>query len=139
MVSLDWGRHLKHAAKSWAILWASMVAGTLTPARPGCKPPHEVLVPARMAHIDIRRNHSLGLERAREAAVHIAKRLEDTIDVRYRWEGDDLMLERTGATGRFHVRAEDVHVEIDLGFALRPLRGRVTKRVHDYLDEYFSG
>ena len=91
-----------------------------------------------MATIEIRRDHALGLEKAREAAVKVAKKLEERIQVRYRWEGDDLALERTGATGRFHIREDEVHVQIDLGFALRPLKGRVTQRVHDYIDEYFQ-
>jgi hypothetical protein len=30
-------------------------------------------------------------------------------------------------------------VQIDLGLPLRPLKGRVTQRVHDYLDEFFAG
>jgi putative polyhydroxyalkanoate system protein len=90
-----------------------------------------------MATIDIRRRHEFGLERARQAAVAIAKELEERIDVRYRWEGDDLTLDRTGATGRFEVRADEVRVLIDLGLPLRPLKGRVTKRVHEYLDEHF--
>jgi putative polyhydroxyalkanoate system protein len=90
-----------------------------------------------MATIDIRRRHDIGLERAREAAVAIARELAERIHVRYRWEGDDLALDRTGATGRFEVREEEVRVLIDLGLPLRPLKGRVTKRVHEYLDEHF--
>lgn len=92
-----------------------------------------------MATIDIRRQHQIGLARARDAAVAIAKKLEDRIQVRYHWEGDDLALVRTGATGRFEVREDHVRVLIDLGLPLRPLKGRVTKRVHDYLDEHFPG
>jgi putative polyhydroxyalkanoate system protein len=92
-----------------------------------------------MATIDIRRRHKLGLSKARAAAVAVAKRLEERIGVRYGWEGDDLTLERPGATGRFRIREDEVHVEIDLGLPLRPLKGRVTQRVHDYLDEFFAG
>ncbi len=91
-----------------------------------------------MATIDIRKRHQIGLDRARQAAVAIAKELEDRIDVRYRWEGDDLALSRTGATGRFEVRDDEVRVLIELGLPLRPLKGRVTKRVHEYLDEHFT-
>ena len=90
-----------------------------------------------MASIDIRRRHQFGLEKAREAAVAIAKQLEERIDVRYRWEGDDLQLVRTGATGRLEVREDEVRIVIDLGLPLRPLKGRVTKRVYEYLDEHF--
>lgn len=88
-----------------------------------------------MATIDISRNHSLGLERARVAIEAIAAKLGESVDARYRWEGDNLLLERPGATGKINVTADSVRVEINLGFALRLLKGKVTKRVHDYLDE----
>ncbi len=90
-----------------------------------------------MATIDIRRSHDFSLEKAKEAAVAIAKQLDERIGISYRWEGDDLALKRTGATGRLEVREREVRVLIELGLALRPLKGHVTKRVHDYLDEHF--
>ena len=88
-----------------------------------------------MATIDVRRNHTLGLPAAREAAERIAEKLRDKLEVRYRWEGDDLRFERTGANGRIHVTATEVRVEIDLAFLLKPMKGKVESKVHQYLDE----
>ncbi len=88
-----------------------------------------------MATIEISRAHSLGRKRARVAMEGLAEQLKKSIDARYRWEGDDLRLERTGATGNIHVTEEQVQVVIKLGFALSILKGKVTRHVHDYLNE----
>lgn len=88
-----------------------------------------------MATIEISRSHWLGKDEAREAAEGIARRLESKLDVKYRWEGDDLRFERTGAKGRIHVADGAVRVEVDLGMMLRPMKGKVEQKIHQYLDE----
>jgi putative polyhydroxyalkanoate system protein len=88
-----------------------------------------------MATIDVTRSHSLGKDKARDAAEGIAKRLQSKLDVKYRWDGDDLKFERTGAKGRIHVSDASVRVEVDLGLMLRPMKGKVEQKVHEYLDD----
>ena len=88
-----------------------------------------------MATIDIRRSHSIGKDAARKAAEGIAAKLKDKLSVTYRWDGDDLRFERTGANGRIHVTDNEVRVEVDLGFLLKPMKGKVEQKVHQYLDE----
>jgi putative polyhydroxyalkanoate system protein len=89
-----------------------------------------------MATIDIRRTHALGLEKAREAAEAVAKRLQDKVEAKWRWVGDEIVFERTGAKGRIAVTPSSVHVEIDLSFVLRPLKGKLEQKANQYLDEY---
>ena len=88
-----------------------------------------------MATIDVTRQHSLGKDKAKEAAEGIAKKLETKLDVKYRWDGDDLRFERTGAKGRIHVTDDRVRVEVDLSLMLRPMKGKVEQKIHQYLDE----
>ena len=88
-----------------------------------------------MATIDIRRTHAIGKDKARKAAEGVAERLKEKLEVKYRWEGDDLTFERTGASGRIHVTDNEVRVEVDLNFLLRPMKGKVEQKVHQYLDE----
>ena len=88
-----------------------------------------------MATIDIRRSHSIGKDAARKAAEGIAAKLKDKLSVTYRWDGDDLKFERTGANGRIHVTDNEVRVEVDLGFLLKPMKGKVEQKVNQYLDE----
>jgi putative polyhydroxyalkanoate system protein len=88
-----------------------------------------------MATIDVRRSHDIGKEAARKAAEQIAQKLKDKLSVTYRWEGDDLRFERTGASGRIRVTDTEVRVEVDLGFLLKAMKGKVESKVHQYLDE----
>jgi putative polyhydroxyalkanoate system protein len=88
-----------------------------------------------MPTIDVRRSHSIGRDGARAAAESIAKKLESKIGVRYAWKGDDLEFDRTGASGRIRVSDDEVLVQIDLGLMLRPMKGKIERRVHEYLDE----
>ncbi len=89
-----------------------------------------------MATIDIQRTHSLGKDKARAAAELVAERLKEKIDATYRWDGDDLRFERSGAKGRIHVTDSTVRLEIDLSLVLRPLKGKIEEKAHKYLDEY---
>lgn len=88
-----------------------------------------------MATIDVSRSHTMGKDRAREAAEGIAKRLENKLDIKYRWEGDDLKFERTGAKGTIFVTDDKVRVAVDLGMMLRPMKGTVEQKIKQYLDE----
>ena len=90
-----------------------------------------------MATIDIRRSHSVGKDKARSLAEGIADKLKDKLDVTYSWDGDHLRFQRTGAKGSILVTDDVVHVQIDLAFALRPMKGMVEGRVKKYMDESF--
>lgn len=90
-----------------------------------------------MATIDITRKHSAGKDKAREVAESIAERLKDKIGITYRWAGDDLNFERTGAKGTIHVADDSVRVEVDLKMMLRPMKGKIEGKIHQYLDESF--
>jgi putative polyhydroxyalkanoate system protein len=89
-----------------------------------------------MATIDIKRSHNVGKEKARAAAEQVAERLKEKIDATYRWDGDDLRFERSGAKGRIAVSATEVRIEIELSLLLRPLKGKIEEKAHKYLDEY---
>ncbi|MCS6798777.1 MAG: polyhydroxyalkanoic acid system family protein [Myxococcota bacterium] len=88
-----------------------------------------------MPTIEVRRSHALGKERARQAAERLAQRLRDRIDVRYEWAGDELRFERTGARGHVRVGDQEVHVRIELGMLLVPMKSTIEGKLHRYLDE----
>ena len=89
-----------------------------------------------MASIDISRKHSLGLEAARGAAEKVAQSLKEQLDASYSWKGDNLVWQRTGAKGEIRVSESEVRVLAELSFLLRPLKGKIEGKVHEYLDEY---
>ncbi|RMG17359.1 MAG: poly(3-hydroxybutyrate) depolymerase [Deltaproteobacteria bacterium] len=88
-----------------------------------------------MARIEIRRRHSLGKERAREMAERLARDLQERLDAQYRWEGDVLRFERSGAKGQLTVGEDEVSLWIELGLVLRPMRSAIEKQIVAYLDD----
>ena len=91
-----------------------------------------------MPSIDIRRAHSRPLAEARRKVEHVAEHLASRVDMRWRWEGNELHFERSGVDGHIKVSARQVHVTANLGFLLSALRGSVEREVHRYLDEEFG-
>lgn len=88
-----------------------------------------------MATIDISRDHQLGLEKAKAAAEGIAEKLKEKVQVDYRWQGNDLVFDRSGAKGSIVVSENNVRVQIDLGMMLRPMKGMIESKVNEYLDK----
>lgn len=91
-----------------------------------------------MATIDLRRSHTIGKDKAKVAAQSIADKLKEKIEIQYRWEGDSLLFERSGAKGRIDVTDSEVVVEVDLGLMLRPMKGSITEKIQSYLDKSLS-
>ena len=93
-----------------------------------------------MATIEIRRPHHLPLPEARRRAEQLARRIEQRLSVLWRWQSDDL-LELTappgpasGARGQVRLTPEQVHIDVDLPFALRPVRRMLEGKLNDKLD-----
>ncbi|MCB9667303.1 MAG: polyhydroxyalkanoic acid system family protein [Myxococcales bacterium] len=89
-----------------------------------------------MPGIDIRRAHTLGKDAARKAADALSTELTNKLQVQSHWEGDVLKFERTGAKGQVAVSDSLVHVSVELGLMLRPLKGAIEAQVNKYLDRY---
>lgn len=88
-----------------------------------------------MADIDIRRMHNKTPEEARRIAQEVADRLSGKFDTEVRWQGDHLVFERTGLSGKLEVMPDHVRIQADLGLLLRPLKGRIVAEVERFLDE----
>ncbi|MDT8438185.1 MAG: polyhydroxyalkanoic acid system family protein [Wenzhouxiangellaceae bacterium] len=91
-----------------------------------------------MSEIDIRKPHAFDLEGAQEIADQLAQDLADKFDVRYGWDGDTIVFERTGCHGEIDVDAKCVHVRARLGFFLSYLKPAVEREIHRYLDQHFG-
>lgn len=92
-----------------------------------------------MADIEIRREHSLGLQGAREAADRMAEHLGRKFDLRGAWEANSFRFERPGVTGFLAVTAKDLQLSVTLGFLLKALRGSLERAIHEELDQLFAG
>jgi putative polyhydroxyalkanoate system protein len=92
-----------------------------------------------MATIDIKRNHSLGLETAKTKAAELADGMKDKLGIVWRWDGNQIKFDAPsgmakGATGQVTVSDTSIRVEIDLPFMLRPMKGMVEGKVTEKLD-----
>ncbi len=96
-----------------------------------------------MATIDIRRQHALTKEDARQRAEDLARGMEDKLGIRWRWEGDLIRFEAPGgaakgAKGLVRVEASAVQVEIDLPFLLKAMKGTIESKVSERLEAVLS-
>ena len=91
-----------------------------------------------MSEIVIHRPHGLQLEKAKDVAEKIVRRLRDDFGGSYTWEGDSLRFRRTGASGQVAVTPDDIDIRVDIGLLLRPLRARIEREITALLDEHFG-
>lgn len=92
-----------------------------------------------MSIIEIQRHHTLDHDHAIAASDELAKSLSDRFDVNYTWQGDTLTFSRSGAKGKLTVQPHLIHIRMELGFLLRPFKGRIEKEIHDHLDGLIEG
>jgi putative polyhydroxyalkanoate system protein len=91
-----------------------------------------------MSDIDIRRNHSLPMARARKHAEQMARALREKFDLESVWEGNVLRFSRTGVSGALTVSETHVRIEAKLGLLLGFLKPQIENHIHENLDEIFA-
>ena len=87
-----------------------------------------------MSVIDITRHHTLSHDDAMAIAENLAKSLAERFDVVYSWSGDTLNFKRSGVKGELTVEPALIHARMELGFLLRPFKGRIEQEIHNHLD-----
>lgn len=88
-----------------------------------------------MATIEVTRTHGMESSEIRAAVQVVAQQLQRDLSARYAWNGDRLNFECPGASGHIEVTGSDVRVAVDLGWLLKPMRGRIEQSINQYLDE----
>ena len=92
-----------------------------------------------MADLNLHRDHTLGLARARKVALKWAEHVEAKLDMECTIiEGDDedvLEFKRSGVDGRMVVAATYFDLEAKLGFLLKAFLGTIEAEVSKQLDE----
>ena len=91
-----------------------------------------------MADLNLRRDHNLGLARARKVALKWAEHVEKKLEMECTLiEGDDedvLEFKRSGVDGRMIVAATFFEVEARLGLMFRPFLGMIEAETRKQLD-----
>jgi len=99
--------------------------------------PDPALYSPRMPSISIVRTHTLSHRKAREAAEKVARDLEKRFGLAYEWDGDHVVFERPGVSGRMLVGKDRVALDVKLGFLLTALKPVIEREIHAQLDKLF--
>ena len=91
-----------------------------------------------MSTIELKRDHALGMKKARVAAQRVADEMEREFGMTSTWEGNVLKFERSGVNGELVVEKGHVELHAKLGFLLSAFRGRIEETIHRNFDEYFG-
>ncbi len=91
-----------------------------------------------MNNIQIKRQHNLGREQARERVDEIAETLRNELMAECTWKDDSLCFERIGATGTIDVSNDHVELNIQLEMLLIPLKGTIENAILKRIDEVFG-
>ena len=91
-----------------------------------------------MADLNLRREHNLGIKRARKVALKWAQHVEAKLEMECTLiEGDEhdvLEFTRSGVTGRMIVAADHFDLEARLGLMFRPFLGMIEAETRKQLD-----
>jgi putative polyhydroxyalkanoate system protein len=92
-----------------------------------------------MADLHLRREHNLGLVRARKVALkwaeHVEKKLEMECTLIEGETSDTLEFTRSGVNGRMIVAGDHFEVEAKLGLMFRPFLGMIEAETRKQLEE----
>lgn len=91
-----------------------------------------------MSMIEFRREHALGMQKARTAAQRVAEEMEREFGMTAEWDGDVLRFSRTGVSGEMVVAEDHVELRAKLGFLLSAFKGRIEETLHQNFDDYFG-
>jgi putative polyhydroxyalkanoate system protein len=91
-----------------------------------------------VSRIVIHRPHGLAPKALRRLAETIARRLQRQYGGTFRRDGDRLTFSQIGASGHVAVDSRAIEVLVEIGFLLRPLRGRIEEEIHRFLDQHLQ-
>ncbi len=84
----------------------------------------------------IQRNHCLGKSEARKRVADIAATLGSKYGLRSSWDGDDLMIEGSGVSGRIVVAEQSVDVHVKLEFPLTMMASTIQTSVEEAMEKH---
>jgi len=92
-----------------------------------------------MVTIDVSRTHALSKTEAKRRAEDLARHLQETIDLDWKWDDDKITFAANrgltrGATGLVSVKEDEVHVVIELPPHLGLFRPLIRWRIDARLD-----
>ena len=87
-----------------------------------------------MADINLKRAHRLGCQGARAAADKMMAKLSEQFGMSGNWNGNILLFERSGVSGKLAVTETEIELEVTLGFFLKAMKSGIERSVNEQLD-----
>lgn len=84
------------------------------------------------------KHHSLSLEAARALVQRAADGLAEEYNLVSDWRGNTLAFERSGVRGTMEVLADEIQLDITLGFLLKPFRQRFVDNIDRNFDHLLA-
>lgn len=91
-----------------------------------------------MSIVEASRAHALPPDDARVQVEKLVRTYQEEFGGAFHWHHNVLHFEGRGAQGRVTVDDTTVHVHIQLGLLMRPVRPLVQSKVEKHLDDHFS-
>ena len=92
-----------------------------------------------MSDIKMIKYHSLPLAKARDLEQKAADNLGEEYDLTSEWHGDALHFHRAGVQGEMKVTHTEIHLDVTLGFLLKPFRAKFVEHIEHNFDQLLSG
>jgi len=92
-----------------------------------------------MPKIQIKQSHNVTAAEAKTKLEALSRDLSDKYGLTSKWASDtEAKVERTGATGTIKIAPSEVVVDLDLSFALTPIKGKVQEKITEELKKLFG-
>lgn len=88
-----------------------------------------------MPNIHFQTAHHLSKSSAKQKIEDVAQQLKNRLGADYRWQGDTLTFDRSGAKGSIDVTDKDVTVDVDLGLMLTPFKGEIERQIQQQVKQ----
>ena len=91
-----------------------------------------------MADIKMIKYHALPLPKAKQLVQKAADDLGDEYEMASEWHGDTLSFHRSGVEGQMKVTASEIHLDVKLGFLLRPFKAKFVEHIEHNFDRLLA-
>ena len=91
-----------------------------------------------MADIKMIKYHALPLAKAKQLVQKAADDLGDEYDLTSEWHGDTLRFHRSGVEGQMKVTTSEIHLDVTLGFLLRPFKSKFVEHIEHNFDRLLA-
>ena len=91
-----------------------------------------------MADIKMIKFHELPMAKARQLVQKAADDLGEEYDLTSEWHGDTLRFHRSGVEGQMKVTASEIHLDVTLGFLLKPFKAKFVEHIEHNFDRLLA-